>query len=697
MKRIIIAFLLVIVCSFALENTFRYTPNVQPKSVNLAGNFNNWSKTETPMADSDGDGTWEVTLDLPDGEYQYKFVINGETWVSDPNNSETAPDGFGGHNSVIEIGAWEKFVEVSKRGDGEILEPAIFHEQKIPYLCIDGEKEIWIRLRVKADDVQSVFLTADYTGGSRDTIFMPYLCRNYPFEFFEIFVPAEKYTSYRFLIDDSQTRISYPEDGRFGLGGEIPVFNVSNWAKGAFFYQIFPERFANGDKNNDPENVEPWGSKPEYDNFMGGDLQGIIDHVGYLDSLGIEAIYFNPLFEAGSNHKYDTHDYYLIDDNFGTNDLFKQMDEILEEEGIKIVLDGVFNHIGFGSEIFQDIVKKGEQSQYSDWFFIHSYPVQGPENPNYEAWWGFGSLPKLNTNNPEVREYLFGAIKLWLENGGDGWRLDVAPDVPHDFWKAFRDTIRRVDYESYCVGEIWGDGSQWLQGDEFDAVMNYRYRDACIEFFAQSRIEPSQFYNRLGGYVGDYCTPVNQVQLNLLGSHDTPRFLTIANNESWRLKLALFWTLIWPGAPCVYYGDEIGMTGDKDPGCRKAFPWDNTESWETDILDMIRYISGLRKMNNSLKLGTCRPLLLDDERDVIVIERRLGEDLAVIAVNMSDSQQNISVELLAENEFAPEDMRPISKRRLGRATEAFSGRRYYDPQPLEFDISPRDCMLFIVK
>ena len=698
MKRIVIILSIISFALFAREVKFDYSPNISAQTVALAGTFNNWSSDATPMSDLDGDGKWEITLDLRDGEYQYKFVVNGGTWITDPNNPKGAPDGYGGSNSIIIVGDWEKFIGPSERGDGEILDGALWHEQKLPYLCDDGGEKLWIRLRTKKGDIDCASLVFHSGRMLPDTIAMTYLCAEAPFEWFEIAVPFYFDVRYSFLVGDGHSISSYPQDSFFRAEpGNAPVFITPQWPRGALFYQIFPERFANGNPGNDPDNVMPWGSKPEYHNFMGGDIQGVIDRLPYLDSLGIDAIYFNPIFEASSNHKYDTHDYYTIDDNFGNDLLFEKLDSAMEACDVKIVLDGVFNHIGFGSAIFQDVVENGAESDYADWFFIHDYPVSGPENPNYDCWWGFGSLPKLNTENPAVREYLFGAIRKWTQLGADGWRLDVANEVPHEFWRAFRDSIRAVDDDAYSIGEIWGDGTPWLGGDEFDAVMNYRFRDACIEFFAKSNITPEDFLDRLGGYMADYAQPVNAVMLNLLGSHDTPRFLTIANGENWRLRLALFWTLIWPGAPCIYYGDEIGMTGGKDPGCRKTFPWEFSDSWDEKALNLVRYIAALRDKNRCLREGTFRPLFIDNSAKVLVIERRFGDELAVVAVNLSGDEYPVSVNMLSSNEWAPEDKIPFPEKNLGCATEAFSGERYYDPDPLKFTIPARDAMLFIIK
>ncbi|HHS50705.1 MAG TPA: hypothetical protein ENN07_06265, partial [candidate division Zixibacteria bacterium] len=621
MKKLFFILTIFVIAVLARPVAFEFTPNITAESVNLAGSFNGWSTEATPMSDDDGDGRWTVTIDLPDGEYQYKFVVNGNVWIQDPNNPKGAPDGFGGSNSVIVVGDWERFLGEAHRGDGEILFEAIWHEQKVNYICDDSRGKAWIRLRAKKGDIEAAHLVIRPESGEIQSLPMRYLSASHPFEWFELDVPFEKAFDYHFSVSDGDIVRKYPPDNTdfSAIPEEIPLFDVPEWPQGRLFYQIFPERFADGDPSNNPEGSVPWGSKPEIDNFMGGDLAGVIHRLPYLDSLGVGAIYFNPIFHAGSNHKYDTWDYFKIDPAFGDDAVFDRLIEEAESRDIRIVLDGVFNHIGYGSPIFQDVVEKGAESEFADWFFVREYPVRGPENPNYESWWGFGSLPKMNTDRPGVREHLFGAIRYWLKRGSAGWRLDVAPDVPHHFWRDFRDTIRTVDNEAFSIGEIWGDGTPWLGGDQFDVVMNYRFRDAMIEFFAKSNITPTEFLDRLGGVIASHPTVVNEAMMNLIGSHDTPRFLTIAGGESWRLNLAMVWSLIWPGAPCIYYGDEIGMTGGADPDCRKAFPWHEQDTWDTELLSTVRYISSLRERNSCLRHGTFRPLLLDDASKTLII------------------------------------------------------------------------------
>ncbi len=340
--------------------------------------------------------------------------------------------------------------------------------------------------------------------------------------------------------------------------GDQPEF-VPHWPRRAIFYQIFPERFANGDPSNDPPGVEPWGARPKVNNYFGGDLRGIIDHLDYIANLGANAIYLNPVFASASNHKYYTSDYLKIDPAFGTNDLFKKLVAACHEKKIRLVIDGVFNHTGTDHWAFQDIVKNGENSRYIGWYNIYSFPViVRPSNPNYECWWGSGRLPKLMVENPEVKAHLFEVTKYWTEMGIDGWRLDVPNDIPHEFWVEWRSFVKGINPECYIVGEIWGDASEWLRGDQFDGVMNYEFRKACLDFFCRGTAAPSEFDAQLASTRSHYPAEVNYVLQNLLGSHDTERFLTLCNREVWRLKLAVLFQMTYVGAPMVYYGDEVG-------------------------------------------------------------------------------------------------------------------------------------------
>lgn len=408
------------------------------------------------------------------------------------------------------------------------------------------------------------------------------------------------------------------------------------WVKHAVFYQIFPERFANGEPSRSPENVEPWGSPPTFHNFMGGDLKGVIDHLDYLQQLGITAIYFNPIFQATSNHKYNTFDYFMIDPHFGDLSRFQELLRECHSRNIKVILDGVFNHCGRGFYAFHDVLENGQFSPFYKWFNIESLPVfpyDESRPANYRSWWGIRSLPQFNIWHPPVREYLLSIGRYWIEQGIDGWRLDVPNEIAdHDFWREFRRVVKGINPEAYIVGEIWQDGSPWLDGTQFDAVMNYVLRDICVEFFARGSIAADEFGRRIDALLQHYSPEVTAVQLNLLGSHDTPRFLTLAQGDLARLKLAWLFITTYPGAPCMYYGDEIGLSGEGDPHCRACFPWDETQ-WQHDLLEFVRQTTAMRNQYPVLRTGDYRTLAADAGANLYAFARTDADSVAIVLLN----------------------------------------------------------------
>lgn len=444
-------------------------------------------------------------------------------------------------------------------------------------------------------------------------------------------------------------------------------FTTPAWVKNAVFYQIFPERFCNGDASNDPPNVKPWGTAPDLHNFMGGDLQGIIDRLGYLEELGINALYLCPIFAATSNHKYNTFDYFKIDPHFGTVETFREVIDAAHRRGIRVVLDGVFNHCGRGLFQFHDVMENGEYSPYRDWFHVQKFPLHAYEEgkkPNYLCWWDIRSLPKLNTDNPHVRQFLLDVARYWIEAGADGWRLDVPNEIAdHAFWREFRSVVKRANPEAYIVGEIWEDGAPWLQGDQFDAVMNYVFRDRCTEFFAESKLDAIEFGQKIDELLRHYSTEVTYAQLNLLGSHDTARFLTAAGGDLARMKLAATFQMTYPGAPCIYYGDEIGMSGASDPHCRGCFPWDESK-WDHELRGRFRRLITLRHAHAALRTGKYRTLPLPEAPDVYAFARWDASDTFVIALNNSEHSAVVTVPI-------PEDVPVANEFELAGDSRAF--------------------------
>ncbi|MEB3329829.1 MAG: alpha-amylase family glycosyl hydrolase [Candidatus Sericytochromatia bacterium] len=418
------------------------------------------------------------------------------------------------------------------------------------------------------------------------------------------------------------------------------------WVKDAIFYQIFPERFANGNRANDPKNVLPWGGKPEYENFFGGDLAGVRARLPYLKSLGINAVYFNPLFKASSNHKYNTSDYMQIDPAFGTNAEFKALVDALHAAGIRVVIDGVFNHTGDDHVFFEDCKKNGPKSPYWSWYTIWGYPVVHSPKPNYNAWWGFGTLPQLTAaKNREVQEYLFKVTEHWTRQGIDGWRLDVPNEIDNaDFWREWRRRVRAINPEAYIVGEIWEDGSAWLQGDQFDAVMNYVGRKNILDFFAYQKISVDDLDARQAGLRRHYGQEVTEASFNIVGSHDVPRLRTEAGGSVARAREALFYLLTQPGAPVLYYGDELGMEGGKDPDNRRCMPWQQAGR-SNEMLSFTRSMIALRKAHPALRGGEVRTLMRHNHlRQFVFLRASEGEQL-IVALNSGTQARDVSFEV----------------------------------------------------
>ena len=423
--------------------------------------------------------------------------------------------------------------------------------------------------------------------------------------------------------------------------------SVPDWVPDAIFYQIFPDRFANGDPQNDPLNVQPWGSKPTISGFQGGDLRGVITHFDYLLDLGINAIYFNPIFKSTSNHRYNTTDYFQIDPKLGTMQDFQSLLNLAHGHNVRVILDGVFNHCGRSFFAFQDVLENQEHSAYIDWYHIHHFPVRAygtGKAQDYDAWWGFSSLPKFNTDNPEVRSYLLDVAHYWIEQGADGWRLDVPNEINDDsFWAEFRQVVHAVNSEAYLLGEIWDINPRWVGGEHFDGLMNYPLRDALIQFFIKGTLLASDFGANLERLYLSYSQEHNLAHLLPLSTHDTERILTISAGEKKRVRLMALTQFFFPGAPNIYYGDEIGMEGGKDPDCRRAFPWVEG-TWDLEYRSFIKKLVQIRHKNPQLRRGTFERVAEDNERKAFVFTRSLNGQKAYLIINASEKEINLQEE-----------------------------------------------------
>ncbi len=433
------------------------------------------------------------------------------------------------------------------------------------------------------------------------------------------------------------------------------------WVRDAIFYQIFPDRFARSERVPKPSNLEPWDSPPTTYGFKGGDLLGVAERLDYLQDLGVTAIYLNPIFQSTANHRYHTHDYYRVDPILGGNDALRTLLDEAHGRNMRVILDGVFNHASRGFFQFSHIVENGAMSPYVDWFIVKQFPLRPYHAPRgqhgYEAWWDLPALPKLNVSTPAVREFLWSVASHWIEFGVDGWRLDVPAEIDDDeFWREFRVRVKAVNPEAYIVGEIWHEAQRWLQGDQFDAVMNYLFTRACLGYFVGQNLLRSEvarsgykqidtlddraFADEIERLLGLYPPPVTEVQFNPLGSHDTPRFKTLARGDNSAYRLATLFQMTYPGAPSIYYGDELGMEGHHDPGCRGGFPWDEGQ-WDQALRGFVRDCIALRRKHPALRRGDFTWLFVG--HGVVAYGRCLGEETLLVALNSGHRPVTLSI------------------------------------------------------
>jgi len=655
------------------EVTFSYRTASKTNGVAVVGQFNNWDRGANPLSYNKGSNSWSTKVLIPIGVYQYLYVINGSTWVPDPN-APVALDPNGNKNSLLLVQPASYDNKPGVVGDGVITTAVLSHIPSPVNTCRIDNNYAWVSLRTRAHDVASVNVVLPGMGeqfpasiSTEDALFTTWKAR-FP-------INQQGFTKYYFQIKDGNLEVNHGRDGAHeGLKPiafsqdliKYPLPNEPNWISKAIIYQIFPDRFQNGDKSNDPPDVKQWGTLPTSEHWqirLGGDLAGIIEKLPYLHDLGINCIYLNPIFSSLSNHGYDTVDYFKVDHRFGTNEELKELVHDAHAAGIRVILDGVFNHSSPQFFAFQDLLKNGSKSAYKNWYFIKRFPIKVADGQDtYLTFAGVPMMPKLNQANPATSEYFCKVGAYWIKYANvDGWRLDTADEVDQSFWREFRTATKKANPQAYLLGEEWGDAHEYLQGDEHDAVMNYRLRAAVLDYFVTRKTTASEFSGIIAQIRSDYPIATLNAQYNLLGSHDTPRVRTLCNGDLDREEQALVFQFTYPGVPAIYYGDEIGMEGGNDPDDRRPMIWDKSQ-WQPGYYSFFKMLIDLRKDHPELQEGKFNLIAADDKSGIFAYSRTYqGKTISVYFAGSQDFEITLTGTILVARDYAVTSGQPVLK------------------------------------
>lgn len=568
---------------------------------------------------------------------------------------------------------------------------ALFHQPKSEYAYAYDEKRIHILFRTAKNDIDQVYINFgdpfDWTyhnGKAQWNHEMKEMVKRYQtndFDYYFVEIEPKDYRmKYAFVLVKQNVTYFYGskrlhevyqvQKNEFKEGNFYDLSNYFNfpylnkedlpqtpeWVKNTIWYQIFPDRFYSKNKKSDLT----WGNLPVKNNELyGGDIEGVKEKLPYLKDLGITGIYFTPIFLSPSAHKYDTTDYYQIDPQFGTNETFKEFVKAAHEQDIKVVLDAVFNHCGWFHPWWQDVVKNGRKSKYADCFFLDKDPIINFDidqnglpivtrdlRPNYRTFAYTPFMPKWNTDNPLVQEHLLGVVKYWIEEYDiDGWRLDVSNEISHDFLRKIKETSRKANPNTFIFGENWDSSLPWLRGDQMDSVMNYDLTIPIWQYF-ERKIDASEFQSEIQKYLA--LTPKNVMEnmFNLLDTHDTVRMLRRLDDNVNRLKIAYTIMFLSAGAPNIYYGSEIGLTGDHDPDNRRCFIWDEKE-WNHELRNYIKRLIELRR--NHETFADYDYHFMDPNN--ISFYKRKNDELILVLLNDEPHDYKLKINPLATGEY----------------------------------------------
>ncbi len=519
---------------------------------------------------------------------------------------------------------------------------AIYHRPESNYCFALDERTVVLRIRfAKGERLSSlsVLYNSKYEIASLQyRADMPFLCTDGVYDYYSVTLrlsdPRLAYV-FEFSSDDRKYyfceagvkeaydfSLAYYDSFQYAYINKNDIQQNVPWLNNGVFYQIFVDRFAKGSRKDEAYINAAWSDMPTPKSFFGGDLDGICAHLDYIKELGVSALYLNPIFKSPSNHKYDTVDYYEIDEMFGGKEAFKRLVNACHQRGIKVVLDAVFNHVSEGFYPFSDVLSLGRESEYFDWFIIDGDRIN-PERDNYACFASCRYMPKLNTGNPRVQSYLIDVAKYYItEYDIDGWRLDVADEVSHDFWRSLRAKLKAIKPSAVLIGENWHNSESYLEGDQFDSIMNYGVTKAFLDYFARESIDERGFADALNAQLMRYSDTVNNMMFNLLDCHDTHRFITEVGGDRRKLMRALLALTFLPGSINLYYGTEILTEGGYDPDSRRTFDFERLNDPEIrGIRAQVAYILRL-KNQPAIARGDIR---ISADRDFLTIERKCDE------------------------------------------------------------------------
>ncbi len=737
--------------------TFRWTPEEPVEKPGVVGSFNRWDRADLPMEGPDENGTYSVTAKIPGGDWIYKYISGDDGWHQDPHNPDGVDDGHSGQNSILRLGISALIHGMEcKTGDGKVESRAFKHNtQEYMYFDVYSPTDATLRFRTLKGDAEGAEITLIAQDGEKRTLPMDFAASDAMFDYFEFnvhlsgsnkdndFVPV----AYRLQALDSGAVEADPKTYPLILD-QSRIFHTPDWAQDAIWYQIMVDRFRDGDPKNNPEETfggstvhiditHPWTSdwweeKPwetrdgktfwdwaVFDRLYGGDFEGVIKELDYLKKLGVNAIYFNPIFESHNSHKYNARSFVFADDGYGVAGEFdKSIDKIdlkdastwffnksdekflelikeAHKRDMKVIIDGVFNHLGDDAIPFLDVKKNGKDSQFADWYDIKSW-----EPFEYEGWGGFGGLPQFKKDpakglaDDTLTQHIFDITRRWMDPNGDGdpsdgidgWRLDVPFDVPMPFWVKWREVVKSVNPDAYLTGEIWWPAEDWLDGTKFDAVMNYEFSKSAFRYFGnvEEKTTASQFDRELARLRIRYPRTVTYVLQNLYDSHDTDRWVSrLANpdmaydggnriqdngpdydasrpseTEYQRQKLMAIFQSTYVGAPMIWYGTEVGMFGADDPMCRQPMWWKDLMPYENedyiirdDTFETFKKLFHLRQDCEVLRRGDFKTLLTLDEQDVYGYLRYTSDSDVAVAVILNNSDEAQQIELPEVSEY----------------------------------------------